>query len=217
MFTTLFLKGWLVGFSIAMPVGPIGILCLRHALIRGAMYGLAAGLGASVADACYGALAGFGMTTLLSLLIDYQFWFQVLGSLFLCYLGIHTLLTKSEAKEYTEELPSTLGRIFVTTFFLTLTSPLTIFSFAGLYAGLGIGGPETTFFATMILTSGVFIGSAAWWVLLSAGLSLLGCKLNLKLTHLINKISGTMILTFGVIMGVFAFQQVFPLSVFLGW
>lgn len=209
MFTILFFKGWLVGFSIAMPIGPIGILCVRHTLIRGTMYGLAAGLGTALADACYGALAGFGMTTVLSILFDYQVWFQILGSIFLCYLGIQNLLSKSELNP-PQELPSTLGRIFVTTFFLTLTNPFTLVSFAGLYAGLGIGGPEGTFLSTLILTSGVFIGSAAWWIILSSCLSIIGKKIDFKFNHVINKISGTMILTFGIIMGLMAAHHFFP-------
>lgn len=210
MFTILFLKGWLVGLSISMPIGPIGILCIRHTLIRGTMYGLAAGLGAAVADAIYGVLVGLGMTTILSILTNYQIWFQVLGSIVLCYVGIQNLLSKSK-QIYTPELPATLKRIFITTFLLTLTNPMTLFSFAGIYAGLGIGGPEATFLSTMILTSGIFIGSAAWWLILSSGLSLLGKKINLQFTQLINKISGTMILTFGILMGLFAFHQLFPL------
>ncbi len=59
---TFLLSGLIIGFSIAAPVGPIGVLCIRRTLARGCISGLVSGLGAATADAIYGCVAGFGLT-----------------------------------------------------------------------------------------------------------------------------------------------------------
>lgn len=190
----LFFKGCLIGFSIAMPVGPIGLLCIRHALVSGGYYGLIVGLGAACADSLYGALAGFGVTAVAQLLTNYYPWMQWIGGLFLCYLGITTFLAKKvEASEAGIRVGAV--RLFLTTFCLTLTNPMTILSFAGIYAALGIGGGEIVHALTM--TTGVFAGSALWWLFLSTGAALFKEKMEGKSSWL-NKVSGVMIFGFGV-------------------
>src|SRR5580700_1720619 len=87
-------KGIIIGFSIAAPVGPIGVLCIRRSLAEGRQIGLATGLGAATADAVYGAIAGFGLTVISSFLVGHRLWLGFLGGLFLCYLGIRTLMSK---------------------------------------------------------------------------------------------------------------------------
>jgi len=57
-----FLKGLIIGLSLAIPVGPIGLLCIRRTLARGRISGFFSGLGAATADGMYGAVAGFGLT-----------------------------------------------------------------------------------------------------------------------------------------------------------
>ncbi len=207
MLDNLFIKGLIVGFCIAMPVGPIAMLCIRHSLIRGMIYGLAAGLGAALADTLYGVLAAFGISMISHLLSNHQIWFQLIGAVVLCYLGVTTLLSKPK-EENEKDVPLSLIRIVITTLFLTLTNPLTFLGFAGIYAGFGICLEEKGMFSACILTSGVFIGSAVWWLLLSCGTAKLGKKMNYKPTQLLNTISGSLILACGFIASVMAFQQV---------
>src|SRR5215469_9409884 len=88
------IKGFIIGFAIAAPVGPIGLLCIRRSLAEGRQVGLATGLGAATADAGYGCVAGFGLTAISSFLVGQKFWFGILGGLFLCYLGIRTFLSQ---------------------------------------------------------------------------------------------------------------------------
>ncbi|HEY9651627.1 MAG TPA: LysE family transporter, partial [Coleofasciculaceae cyanobacterium] len=85
-----FIKGLIIGFSIAAPVGPIGVLCIHRTLTQGCVSGLVSGLGAATADAIYGSIAGLGLTFLSSVLIHQQRWLQLFGGAFLCYLGIKT-------------------------------------------------------------------------------------------------------------------------------
>jgi len=88
------LKGLIIGFSIAAPVGPIGVLCIRRTLTGGRASGLVSGLGAASADAIYGCIAGFGLAFISNFMISQQAWLRLIGGLFLCYFGLKTLLTK---------------------------------------------------------------------------------------------------------------------------
>ena len=79
MDATFFLRGLVIGFSIAAPVGPIGVLCIRRTLAGGRLHGLVSGLGAATADASYGAIASFGLTAISGVLVDQQVWLRLIG------------------------------------------------------------------------------------------------------------------------------------------
>ena len=190
------LKGILIGFSIAAPVGPIGVLCIRRTLADGRTAGLLSGLGAATADALYGCVAGFGMTLISSFLVNQQNWIRLVGGAFLCYLGIKTLLTKP-AQEPAEVKKIGLLGSFISTFFLTVTNPITILSFAAIFAGLGLASSDNNFSSAGFLVLGAFCGSAAWWLLLSGVVGLFREKFGHKAMQWVNRISGMIILGFG--------------------
>jgi threonine/homoserine/homoserine lactone efflux protein len=198
MFLT-FLQSLIIGFSIAAPVGPIGVLCIRRTLVHGRMTGLLSGLGAATADAIYGAIAGFGLTLVSGMLVDQSWWIRVIGGIFLCYLGITTLLsTPAEEAAQTPDARSLLGA-YASTVFLTLTNPVTILAFIGIFAGLGLVDTGGNYGAAAVMVFGVFCGSALWWLLLSGGVSLVRSRLNSRVFRWLNKISGAIILIFGII------------------
>jgi threonine/homoserine/homoserine lactone efflux protein len=191
------LIGLFIGLSIAAPVGPIGVLCIRRTLTEGRIIGLVSGLGAATADALYGSIAGFGLTFISNNLISYQMWLRLIGGLFLCYLGIKTLLSKP-----TEKINATRGNgIFAaygSTLILTLTNPTTIISFLAIFSGLGLIGTSRNYLSAGILVVGVFLGSALWWLILSSGVSLFREKFNNRGMLWVNRISGALITCFGL-------------------
>jgi threonine/homoserine/homoserine lactone efflux protein len=194
----LFLQGLIIGFSIAAPVGPIGILCIRRTLTEGRASGFFSGMGAATADAFYGCVAGFGLTVISAFLIEQRFWLQVVGGIFLCYLGARTL----RSQPATEAAPAGgngLLASYVSTFFLTITNPMTILSFAAIFAGLGVVAAGGDLAAACWLVVGVFLGSAAWWLFLSMGVSLLREKVNSTALRWVNQISGVILLSFGAL------------------
>ena len=191
------LKGLVIGFSIAAPVGPIGVLCIKRTLADGRMSGLVSGLGAATADALYGAIAGFGLTLISAFLLDQQTWISLVGGAFLCYLGLKTFISKP-AEQDVRAHGGNLISAYLSTFVLTLTNPLTILSFAAIFAGLGLGATDGDFASAGILVSGVFLGSAAWWLLLSGGVSLLRQRFDQQVMAWVNRASGVIILGFGV-------------------
>jgi len=199
----IFLQGLLLGFSIAAPVGPIGVLCIRRTLAEGRTAGFVSGLGAATADALYGSIAGFGLTIVSSFLIDQSHWLQLAGGVFLLYLGIKTFLAKpKETIETTSQLRKGRGIIgnYASTLLLTLTNPLTILSFIAIFAGLGLGtNPSANFLSATFLVVGIFSGSAAWWFLLSSFTGLLRGKISHKILDWVNRVSGMIIFGFGLI------------------
>lgn len=162
----MFLKGLVFGFSIAAIVGPIGLLCIRRTLVSGRLSGFISGLGAALADAAYALIAALGLTAISGFLLNYQSALQLLGGLFLCYLGIQTFFSKpTDVIQGT--VKTNLLNDFVSTFFLTLTNPMTILSFIGIFAGLGLAASSSDYIAGVLLGSGVFVGSTIWWLVLS--------------------------------------------------
>jgi threonine/homoserine/homoserine lactone efflux protein len=193
-----FVKGIILGFSIAAPVGPIGVLCIRRTLQFGRFSGLFSGLGAGAADAIYAGVAAFGLTFISYFLVAAQFWLRLIGGGFLLYLGWKTFVAKVEGKPK-EASHTTLGGDFVSTFFLTITNPMTIFSFIAVFAGLGLSGPQGSYLDATALVLGVFLGSAAWWLLLSEGVTLFRKKVSGKVMRVINHVAGMIIIAFGAL------------------
>jgi len=194
----LFLRGLIIGFSIAAPVGPIGVLCIRRTLTEGRASGFLSGLGAATADALYGCVAGFGLTVISGFLIDQRFWIQLIGGIFLLALGIKTLRSVP-AERAAAASGSGLAASYASTLLLTLTNPMTILSFAGIFAALGVADTGGDLSAAARLVLGVFIGSAAWWLILSGGVGLLREKLSAGLLHWTNRLSGVILLVFGAV------------------
>jgi threonine/homoserine/homoserine lactone efflux protein len=192
------LKGILLGLSIAAPVGPIGILCIRRTITLGRLHGFLSGLGAASADAFYGFIAGFGLTLITSFLLDQKVLLQAVGGLFLCYLGVRTFRSKPAA-EAAKASGNTLFRSYASTLMLTITNPMTIMSFLGAFAGLGIGGSQTGIASAVALVIGVFVGSALWWLALSLVIGMFRDRIHVSALGWINRISGVILSVFGLI------------------
>jgi threonine/homoserine/homoserine lactone efflux protein len=192
---TLILRGFIIGISIAAPVGQIGVLCIRRTLSDGRLTGLLSGLGAATADMIYGAIAAFGLTVIMNALLDQKIWLQLIGGFFLLYLGGKTLLSRP-AEEAAQTNRSGLLGAYLSTLLLTITNPMTILSFIAIFAGTI---PTNTTGMPMVLVIGVFAGSAAWWLALSLGVGLMRERISPNLMVWINRASGIVITFFGVI------------------
>jgi threonine/homoserine/homoserine lactone efflux protein len=192
-----FIKGLVFGFSIAAPVGPIGILCIRRSLAGGWTAGLLTGMGAATADALYGSAAAFGLAGITGLLVGQRAWIQLFGGLFLCWLGVRIFLSG------TGETPlvaasGKAARGYLSALLLTLTNPMTILSFAAVFAGLGLGRGAADHTAAGWMVAGVFIGSMAWWIMLSSASSLFNTRMTARAMRWTNRLSGAVLTAFGL-------------------
>lgn len=207
----LMLKGLMIGFSIAAPVGPIGVLCIRRTLAEGRAYGFASGLGAATADAFYGTLAALGLTLVSAFLIDQASWLRLIGGAYLCYLGVKTFRSKpapsypaqragdAPGERAAEAKGRGLAGAYASTLFLTLTNPLTIFAFAAIFAGVGAEAAAGNTLGALNVVLGVFLGSSAWWLILVTFTNLFRARLTTTRLVWVNRVSGLLILGFGVV------------------
>lgn len=191
------LRGVVIGLSIAAPVGPIGILCVRRTLAEGRASGLASGLGAASADAVFGCLAVFGLGFVSVLLIDQQSWLRCAGGTYLCYLGLRTFRATPGTVPARARGRGLLGS-YASTFVLTLTNPVTILSFVGIFSALGLGANGLPRESAAALVLGVFTGSALWWLCLSVSVGALRTRLDARRMKWINRLSGLVCAGFGL-------------------
>jgi len=190
------LKGLIVGLSIAAPVGPIGLLCIRRSLEQGRVVGLVTGLGAATADAAYGCIAGFGLTAVSGFLLAHVSLLRVGGGAALCYLGVRTFLSAPAQREAQVKADG-LASAYFSTLVLTLANPLTILSFVAIFAGFGLTA-SPSYGAAAVLVAGVFVGSALWWLFLSTSVALMRHRVSNSWMQAINRLSGGGIVAFGL-------------------
>lgn len=191
-----FLKGVAIGFSIAAPVGPIGVLCIRRTARDGFWIGFLAGLGAATADAAYGCVAGFGLTAISGFLVRRQLWLGLIGGVFLCFLGVRAFFSRPPEKASPAGAEQVLA-VYGTTLLLTLSNPATILSFAAVFAGFGLG-VSVDYGSAGALVLGVFLGSSLWWLILSGCVGLFRSRVDSKWMETVNRASGAVLFSFGI-------------------
>jgi threonine/homoserine/homoserine lactone efflux protein len=191
-----FLKGLIIGFAMAVPIGPIGILCIRKTLAEGHSRGLIIGLGAASADSLYGIIAAFGLTFISDLIASQHFWVSLVGGVLLLFLGIRTFRAKRKDTIVPFDNKGLLGS-YVSSFLLALTNPMTIFAFVAVFAAFGLGH-RLVIISACILVLGVFTGSCLWFLTLGFVAKLFRKKLDAGGLRWVNRISGVLIILSGI-------------------
>jgi threonine/homoserine/homoserine lactone efflux protein len=172
MILVFFLKGIAVGAIIAVPVGPVGILCLRKTIFDGQLAGLVAGLGAASADAFFGIIAAFGLTFISQWFFGYEGLLRAVGGCYLLYAGSRAVVSTPPETAAEQSDPENFLSDFVSTFVLTITNPITILVFLGIFEALGLSGARATLLLAGVLVAGVWTGSFVWWLALSFGIGM---------------------------------------------
>jgi threonine/homoserine/homoserine lactone efflux protein len=203
-YIALVISGFVMGLIAAAPIGPVNLICIRRTLAFGTLNGFMAGLGAAFGDGVFATVIGFGVTAVSKWIEGYSLYLQVVGGILLLAFGIHTYITlpdpnlKEENKERAKE-PSSLMRLTVSTFALTMTNPATMFGFAAMFTGLtGLANVQPTFIQAAIVVAAVFAGSALWWFALSEVIGHLHTKIDARVMRIINHSSGVAIAIFGL-------------------
>ena len=199
MENAIFIKGIVVGLAMCVPVGPIGLLCIRRALINGRLAGLVSLLGASTADGLYCAFAGLGITYISTFLHHEQIKIRLIGGLILIIIGLRIFFAKPA-----ETTPQTrnggLPAAFTSTFLLMLANPMPIILFSAAFTALGVHGWRGDYRSTAVLVAGVFCGSALWAPILVSLVGFFRSPFQEKHINVINRTSGIIMVGLGVVL-----------------
>ncbi len=198
MDSALFLKALLIGLSIAAPVGPIGLLCIQRTLAHGRTIGFMSGLGAALADACYGAIGALGVSAVIASMVAARVPLALGGAAFLAWMGLQLLRAPVATQARSAQDATTPLKAMLSVFVLTLANPMTILSFIAVFASVATGHVVSGAGAATSMVLGVFIGSALWWLGLSTGVSMVRHKLSARAMQFINRLSGAILLGFAV-------------------
>jgi len=191
---SLFAEGFLIGLLVCMPMGAIGMLCLRYILVQGKASGLAAGFGIAVADAFAAFIAALGLTAIIVFIKSNEIWIHTLGSFILIGFGVYLLLSKKlNVNKHTER---GLSHIFAIMFIITITNPLTVLSFTGIFVAISLDSLEGHILEVLALSTGVFFGSLAWWIFLILCTMLF--KINEATVRIINELAGSILMLMGI-------------------
>jgi threonine/homoserine/homoserine lactone efflux protein len=196
-FDLAFVRGIIVGFALAVPIGPVAVLCIRRALTRGQVQAFLAGLGAAVADMIFGAIAGLGLTVLSTFVLDNQMVIGVIGGALVLALGVTTYFSPVMMNDGTMIVKS-LRRDFAAAFTMAITNPATMIAAAGVFAAFGPVDIYTAPVSAFWLVSGVFLGSAAWWLILAVIVTTLRNRFITRGLPWLNRISGGIIALSGI-------------------
>ncbi len=190
-------RGFVLGFTIAAAVGPISLLVIRRTLAEGRVVGLASGLGVATADATYGGIAAFGLSAITDLLVGGGRILGLVGGVFLLWLAWRTARSDPGTAAAVTERRGGLPGAYLSILGLTMTNPMTILSFGALFAGLGVTGSDAM--ESALITLGVFLGSASWWVVLTTTIGALRSRVTPRWLRVVNIVSGVVIGAFALV------------------
>lgn len=192
------LQGIIIGFALAAPIGPIGILCIKRSLTDGMRGGFAVGLSGATADVVYALCAAFGVQLVVDFVSEQQVWIRLVGAFFLLAVGFH--LVRNQPSSDSPRVPRGLqARSYLSTLLLALTNPLTLFAFMAAFSSIGVESMTDDAWSLVPLIIGVFIGSLSWFILLGSLARRLSGGVGARGAVLINRIAGALLMLFGII------------------
>lgn len=191
------LRGLIIGFTIAAAVGPITLLVIRRTIDHGGLYGFASGLGVATADASYAAVAAFGLTAITSLLVSGHVLLGIVGGAVIAFMGWRTMVSRPSGPASDAERPGLIGA-FASIYALTMTNPLTIVLYAGVFAGIGLVA-GSSFTDAAVITLAAWLGSTVWWVILCSIVGWARGRVSTRAMLWVNRLSGAALVAFGVI------------------
>ena len=196
----LFLQGLLVGFLASVPLGPIGVICIQRTLSGTHKSGFFSGLGAATADTIFATLAVFSLSFLTDFMELHKHWFTAIGGILIIVLGFSIFYKRVKRPSQRRQTRSSLLSDYLPILFLTLTNPAYILVFITLFAALGISSEGHHTAVNLLLILGVLIGAACWWFTLTYAVSKLRRRFRLRHLWWINKITGAVIIAFGMLL-----------------
>jgi threonine/homoserine/homoserine lactone efflux protein len=200
----LFAGGIVIGLIVAVPIGPVNLICVRRTLAYGNLNGFLSGLGAALGDGVFAAVSAFGLTAIAQLIEGYSIPLKLVGGLALIGFGVHTFTsevpTLREGANARDDGSASLVGAVISTFALTVTNPATLVGFTALFAGLGaLIGDEVDYADAAEVVSGVFTGSALWWLTLSLVVGIFHQRIEPRTMRNLNHGFGVVVTLIGIV------------------
>jgi threonine/homoserine/homoserine lactone efflux protein len=204
-FLFLISSGIIIGLVVAVPIGPVNLICIRRTLAYGSANGFFSGLGAALGDGVFAIVTAFGLTAISQWIEGYSTALRVVGGLMLLGFGLHifnadvSLLRDADRGEDRDDGSSSLVRAAASTFALTITNPATLFGFTALFAGLGSLAGGATFLDAAITVAGVIAGSTMWWFVLTTFVGIFHKRIDTGVMRNLNHVFGIAVTGLGVV------------------
>lgn len=194
----------------SIPLGPIGVLIIQKTIQKGRLAGFVSGMGAAVADMFFASIAAFGLGIVINFIKAQEFYFQLVGSVFLVYVGLRIFLTNPIKQMREGVKPGKKGMLggFLSIFFLTISNPIAVFVFVAVFAGTSVIGDHPGLKIELLLILGVLLGGALWWYTLSTIINIFRKKFRLKQLFWINRVSGIVIAVLGFLAFLTCFEPI---------
>ena len=193
----LFIQGMIIGLTLAVPVGPISLVCIHRTVANGRLHGIVSGLGVATADSFYAAVAFLGLTAISGLITGHQVLFRLMAGIVLIFIGMRVFRSIPAAVNPGDGQEPFLGD-YLSLLVIAIANPLTIIFFITILPGFGVVAQGTTLIAAVPFVAGVFLGSAVWWISLCGSLGAVRSRLSTENLRQINRISGILITCFGI-------------------
>ncbi|KAA6338582.1 hypothetical protein EZS27_013416 [termite gut metagenome] len=196
----LLVKGVIIGVVVSAPLGPVGVLCVQRSLNKGRWYGFVTGLGAALSDIVYAILTGYGMSFIFDFINTNIFYLQLIGAGMLLLFGIYTFQSNPihSIRPASTSKGSYLHNFF-TAFAVTLSNPLIIFLFIGLFARFAFVLPGLPPYETAIGYLSIIGGAVIWWFSITFFVSKVRNRFNMRGIWLVNRIIGGAVIMASVI------------------
>ncbi len=193
-------KGMMIGIIASAPMGPVGVLCLQRTLNKGRWYGFVTGCGAALSDLFYALITGYGMSFVFDYVSNNVFYLQLFGSILLLIFGIHTFRSNPvKALRAPSGKKGSYMHNFLTAFLVTLSNPLIILLFIGLFARFSFVSEGMLVSETITGYVAIVTGALLWWFLLSTGVSKVRTQFNLRGIWIINRTIGVIVIIVAVV------------------
>lgn len=224
-----------IGFISAIPVGPVGIMCIQRSVARGRRAGFIAGSGAVFGDAFFAGVAAFGIAPIIFFFHHHSTLIGTVGALLVILVGSAGIVASKKHKDIMSvlhEIPEAFSHIeapahsplhnvirtvkrsahrmhrtlektifddFITSFFITVTNPITALSFFVMFGGIAAQATEYPFWFATLLTLGAGIGSLLWWFTLSHLAAIFAKRLKPRHISYLNTITSSIVIIIGLV------------------
>ena len=193
---SLFVQGTIIGLTLAVPIGPISLLCIQRSIADGRLHGIISGIGVASSDSFYATVSFLGLTIISGLIIAQQYLFRFLAGIVLIFIGIRVFLSVPLGAS-TQTGHETYLKDYLSMAAIAIANPLTLLFFIVIVPGFGVVIHGNSFLSAMEFVAGVFFGSVVWWVILCGFVGTMRTRISEENLRLINRISGILISCFG--------------------